>query len=362
MKLRQAEQMPERRGKNGKFTADAVLALVAVGLDVALFSQMTEDESRTSWVTVSYSPAIVILASLPAVPILCIRRRWPLGVTITLSVHAALLTIILGTRPLLTLAIALFATSALRPLRSGLIGLVAALVAHALAVAYETYSFLRPSDRILGSSLIAIVFVVCELIAWGLGRRAATASLRERGLEEMRDVMAVVAMERREVAQVSDPSERLRVFVNYRTEDTAHAAGRLGEELIEKFGADRVFIDVDSLKAGADFRVDIASAIARTAVMLVVIGRKWVSRDGRRRLNDPEDVLRIEIEQALLMGVRIVPVLVDGASMPSEVELPPGLQPLTRRNAMTLSARTFRRDVNEVVAAVAGSIGDGVGR
>jgi hypothetical protein len=144
------------------------------------------------------------------------------------------------------------------------------------------------------------------------------------------------------------------VFISYRSDDTGHAAGRLGEQLVQRLGSDRVFIDVFSIEAGDDFRLSIADAVAHTAIMLVLIGRNWIrASDGRRRLADPSDVLRIEIEEALLMQVHIVPVLVDDAVMPSLADLPEPLWPLSRRNAVRLRARMFRRDAEELLDMVA---------
>jgi TIR domain len=328
-------------------------AIATVSLDVVLFSRLTEDESRTAWVKSPPNPAIILLASAPAIVALLLRWRLPVIVALALAAHAALLTLVLGTRPLLTLVVALYTVSALRPLWQSLVCLAATLAAHGVAVIYEVYSFLDAPGRLVGGILIAAFFVLCDAAAWGVGRWNALAKLRERHLEELRDAMATVAVRQRESSGAPEALKAQRVFVNYRSEDTAHAAGRLGDELIRRFGEDRVFIDIDSLEPGIDFRKDIATAVAQTGIMLVLIGNRWLrSADGRKRLNDPDDVLRIEIEQALLMHVRVMPLLIDGARMPSEADLPPALQPLTRRNAMTLSARTFRRDVDDVVQRI----------
>jgi hypothetical protein len=176
--------------------------------------------------------------------------------------------------------------------------------------------------------------------------------VREEHLEQARDTMAEAIVRDRKSAHRAESLER-RVFINYRTHDTAHAAGRLAEELMRQFGGERVFIDVVSMKPGVDFRADIAYAIARTAVMLVLIGDRWLrSPDGRKRLHEPHDVLRLEIEQAIHTDVRIIPLLVDDAKMPAMDDLPVTLRPLGRYNSMKVSARTFRRDVEDVVRTI----------
>jgi hypothetical protein len=346
LRTRPSDAVDDRRHILG----DAVLALTAVALDVVLFSRLIEDESRTSWVTSPPHPGVIVLASLPSVAALMLRRRMPATVSIALAIHAAVLTLILGTRPLLAPLIALYTVSALRSWRVSLVCLAATLAAHGMAVAYEAYSYLDPADRVFSGSLIALVFAVCDCTALGIGRRTALARRRESHLEELRDTMAAAVIRSQAAPDDSTSPRRSRAFVSYRNDDTAHAAGRLGEELERRLGSDRVFIDVNSIDAGADFRVTIAEAVARTAVMLVLVGDRWVrSADGRRRLNEPGDVLRLELEQALHTETRMIPVLVDGAKMPSPADLPPTLRPLTRLNAMTLGARSFRRDVEDII-------------
>lgn len=329
-----------------------MVAVAAVALDVLLFSRLTEDESRTSWAVSSPNAVVIVLTILPAVPALLLRKRAPVAVCIGLCGYAALLTLLLGTRPLLTLAVALYTVSALRSPQLGLACLVATLAAHGVAVAYETYSYVNPEDRMQGSLAIATFLVVCDLGAWGLGQWAARARVREEHLEQARDAMAAAIVRDRKSTDRAEPLER-RVFINYRTHDTAHAAGRLAEELMRQFGDERVFIDVVSMKPGVDFRADIAHAIARTAVMLILIGDRWLrSPDGRKRLHEPDDVLRLEIEQAIHTDVIIIPLLIDDAKMPAAEDLPVTLRTLTHYNSLKLSARTFRRDVEDVVRTI----------
>jgi outer membrane protein assembly factor BamB len=137
------------------------------------------------------------------------------------------------------------------------------------------------------------------------------------------------------------------IFVSYRREDAGHVAGRLADRLTERFGASNVFIDVDSIEPGIDFAEAIQVAIARCDVLLALIGREWatmVDEGGHRRLDDPDDYVVLELRAALEREIRVIPVLIDGAEVPSQNSLPSPLRPLVRRNAVRLDYETFRSD------------------
>jgi len=128
------------------------------------------------------------------------------------------------------------------------------------------------------------------------------------------------------------------IFVSYRRQDAASEAGRIYERLVRGFGSDGVFRDKDSTSAGADFVHVIQRTIAMCDVLLVVIGPRWLqTRDGVSRLDDPRDWVRIEILSALERNILVIPILVDGATMPSEADLPEKLRPLARRQAAPLT-------------------------
>ncbi len=142
-----------------------------------------------------------------------------------------------------------------------------------------------------------------------------------------------------------------RIFVSYRRDDAASAAGRLADHLNRRFGAGHVFLDIDTIEPGTDFVSVLRDSLQQTAVVLVVIGRRWTSlRDasGRRRLDDPADFVRLEVETALQRGVPVVPVLVDGAALPPAVELPASLAPLTTRQAVSLDHAEFHDDAERL--------------
>lgn len=150
----------------------------------------------------------------------------------------------------------------------------------------------------------------------------------------------------------SSPAVPGRIFINYRREETAYAAGWLFAQLTEHFGKDQVFKDVDSIQLGDDFVEVVAAAVGSCDVLLSLIGDQWLTvtgEDGRRRLDDPGDYVRLEIEAALTRGIRVIPILVEGARMPLAEELPASLASLVRRQALELSPSRFEYDIGRLL-------------
>jgi ABC-type transport system substrate-binding protein len=147
-----------------------------------------------------------------------------------------------------------------------------------------------------------------------------------------------------------------RIFVNYRRDDTADMCGRIYDRLEVSFGREKAVKDVDTIRAGVDFKEYLRRIVPQCEVLLVVIGPRWLSitdANGQRRIDNPNDFVRQEIESALAFNVRVIPVLVQGAAMPSEQELPPTLRPLAFRQAITLrSDPDFRRDYERLVKEI----------
>jgi hypothetical protein len=163
---------------------------------------------------------------------------------------------------------------------------------------------------------------------------------------------------------MGSPRER-GVFISYRREETAPYAGRLYDRLSDRFGEDNVFMDVDSIAVGADFTGAVAEAMSRCNILLALIGRRWIAvtdSKGKRRIDNPGDFVRFEIETALQRDIWVVPVLVDGAALPPADDLPPSLRPLVRRQAIELSHTGFRSEVTRMIAAVADALEVGPGR
>ena len=145
------------------------------------------------------------------------------------------------------------------------------------------------------------------------------------------------------------------IFVSYRRDDAAGHAGRLCDDLAERLGAGEVFQDVDSIAPGEDFVDAIQRAIAAADVVVAVMGPDWATvsdSQGRPRLSDPGDVVRMEIAAALRTGKPVVPVLVGGASMPDEGDLPSDIAPLARRNAVEVRAETWDDDTVRLVRSL----------
>jgi alkylated DNA nucleotide flippase Atl1 len=143
-----------------------------------------------------------------------------------------------------------------------------------------------------------------------------------------------------------------RIFLSYRREDTRYVVGRIGDRLMDHFGDERVFVDVDTIEPGLDFAEAIAAAVGSCEVLLAMIGDRWLDstdRAGRRKLDDSNDLVRLEIQAALERKIRVIPVLVDGVAMPTPEELPPSLAGLARRQAFELSYSRFRDDARRLV-------------
>jgi hypothetical protein len=144
------------------------------------------------------------------------------------------------------------------------------------------------------------------------------------------------------------------VFISYRRQDSEGWAGRIHDRLTERFDDDQVFMDVDTIKPGDDFREVITQKVSTCQVLLAVIGPHWLDQDqgGQRRLKAPDDILRLEIAAALERGIRVIPVLVQGAVMPKPKDLPDDLARLAGRNASTLHHESFRSDADRLITVI----------
>jgi hypothetical protein len=142
------------------------------------------------------------------------------------------------------------------------------------------------------------------------------------------------------------------IFLSYRREDSAPYARLLQSEFRERFPDARVFMDLDSIEPGLDFAEVIGEAVASCAVLVALIGRQWATltdEEGHLRLDDPDDFVRFEVQAALERGVRIIPVLVDGARPLRQQQLPAELRKLARLNALELSYGRYEYDANRLL-------------
>lgn len=147
---------------------------------------------------------------------------------------------------------------------------------------------------------------------------------------------------------------REKIFVSYRRTDSEAEAGRIAERLTALFGATTVFFDTASIGIGEVFPDRIANELDRALVVLVVMGKGWLpaaDQYGRRRIDDPEDWVRVELQRALAApGLEVVPILIDGvAEVPPSKALPSDLASLSQRNAWQVRSRTFGTDMRILV-------------
>lgn len=145
------------------------------------------------------------------------------------------------------------------------------------------------------------------------------------------------------------------IFISYRRDDAEGQAGRLFDDLTQHFGEDAVFMDVAAIEPGRDFRRVIDEQVASCGVLLAVIGKAWLTaRDesGARRLDDPTDFVRLETASALRRDIPVIPVLVHGATMPREEDLPEDLKELAFRNGVELTHARWDSDVQLLVKAL----------
>ena len=146
-----------------------------------------------------------------------------------------------------------------------------------------------------------------------------------------------------------------KIFINYRRGDDPGNSGRLFDHLQKAFQPEQLFMDVDSIAPGLDFVQVLGEQVANCDVLLAVIGKGWIeARDttGARRLDYPEDFVRIEIASALNQGKRVIPVLMGDTPMPRADELPEAIRPLARRHAVRLTHERFRTDAQSLVKAL----------
>ena len=159
-----------------------------------------------------------------------------------------------------------------------------------------------------------------------------------------------------QVQAPKDSNKAPGIFISYRRDDTSDVTGRIYDRLIQHFGKESVFKDVDSIPLGIDFRKHLGDSVGRCDVLLTIIGRQWSAGEvGERRLDDVRDFVRIELEAALRRGIPVVPVLVQGASLPSGDELPETLQSLVYRNGMPVRPDPdFHQDMDKLIRGIEG--------
>lgn len=151
------------------------------------------------------------------------------------------------------------------------------------------------------------------------------------------------------------------IFISYRRADSRSATERIYDRLVAKFGKDAVFKDASSILGGTDFAERLDQAVSQCQVLLAIIGKTWLTvtnADDTRRLDSPEDWVRIEVEAALSRDIPVIPILVEGAEMPSASELPTSLQRLARRQFRVIGNDPhFDDDTNRLIADIQSHLG-----
>jgi hypothetical protein len=145
------------------------------------------------------------------------------------------------------------------------------------------------------------------------------------------------------------------IFLNYRRNDSEGEAGRLFDELTLHFSSETVFMDVAGIQPGRDFRKAIDERLATCSVLLAIIGHEWLESKnmlGLRRLDDANDLVRIELASALRRDIPVIPVLVHGAKMPQPEQLPDDMRDLAYRNAVELTHARWKSDVQVLIRAL----------
>jgi len=145
------------------------------------------------------------------------------------------------------------------------------------------------------------------------------------------------------------------IFISYRREESRWSARSLHYRLSRDFDSRQIFMDIDNITLGADFVQVIEAMVAKCDVLIAVIGNNWLTTKddyGDRRLDNPQDFVRMEIATALKREIRVIPVLLDGARMPRPVDLPDDLKPLVRRNALRITDTSFEGDCQRLAGTI----------
>jgi hypothetical protein len=201
---------------------------------------------------------------------------------------------------------------------------------------------LNPPPGILPSDLAALGDRAVVLLQWVEGNGPGLAVLQQALAQITGQAIAPPIN-----TPTPEPTSTGKIFISYRRDDSASDTGRIYDRLAQEFGRDNIFKDVDSIPFGVDFAQHIDQEVGRCQVLLVVMGKNWVTP----RLQNPEDFVRLEIESALKRAIPVVPVFLEGVTgPPSQDQLPESLQPLIRRNGTQVGQDPrFHADMGRLV-------------
>ncbi|MEP6584973.1 MAG: toll/interleukin-1 receptor domain-containing protein [Ginsengibacter sp.] len=145
------------------------------------------------------------------------------------------------------------------------------------------------------------------------------------------------------------------IFISYRKDDSKWNTQLLYDRLSHYFSPKAIFKDFNTIKPGENYRQVIGEALKKCQVLLVIIGKNWLNskdENGSQRLQNPEDLLRIEIETALSRNIRVIPILFDNTTMPSESLLPESLWPLALRQCLQVTETNFDYDIKHLAESI----------
>ena len=228
-----------------------------------------------------------------------------------------------------------------------------------VAIGYGVlFSYMYPLVPIDGGlvGLWTILGLATSLMALPAWRFLAKAAHSTKNLL-MSNASSKISNSRQYFYASSEPGARGRttaakIFISYRRDDSAGYAGRVMDRLVREFGGDLLFMDVDTIPLGANFVKVLREAVAKCDVLLAVIGRNWIDvtdDDGNRKLDNPEDPVRIEVGVALKRDIPVVPILLDGAKIPKVTRLPGDLKELAARHGLDVRHASFRSDVDKLI-------------
>jgi hypothetical protein len=191
----------------------------------------------------------------------------------------------------------------------------------------------------------------------------AVLHLRERQGERSSSAWPQQVVESHSTAPPDSPSfvakptirQIARIAVSYRRSDSKWTAQSIFDRLVAKYGKDSVFMDIDSIPFGIDFREHIDRVLRECHILIVLVGRKWVGRRRGRpsRINEENDLVRIEVETALQRRIPVIPVLIDGCQMPQPTDLPDTLRDFLFRNAAEIAAgRDFDQQIDRLIRSM----------
>jgi CHASE2 domain/TIR domain len=215
----------------------------------------------------------------------------------------------------------------------------------ALAAVGALFAFLAVAQLAFNAgTVLPVVYPVLALLLSTVGAIVVELRTERHERETLQDTLGGL------------PVQASEFFISYRREQSAWPGRILCGELTKRFGESSVFMDTDSIDAGQQWPNQIENAIQRSSVVLVLIGPGWLdvrNAEGDRRLDDPGDWVRLEIEAALAAPkVVVVPVLLDGAKVPDAQDLPESLRPLAERNAVALTPDGWGREIDEMVESL----------